>query len=99
MFDVTNIPPAEFPFEYNNVFLNQRWVQEALGTAVNFTINSLPVSEAFFVATGDAMITDMSLLEYILENDVNVALVYGDRDYRCNCKPLGLVFEVLSDNI
>jgi hypothetical protein len=38
-----------------------------------------------FGLTGDAMIQDMSLLEKVLDRDIGVALVYGDRDYQCNC--------------
>lgn len=75
----------ELPRNYHTVYFNRRWVQEELGAAVNFTVNSAPVSNAYFASTGDAMVTDISLLEHILDSGVNVALVYGDRDYRCNC--------------
>lgn len=39
-----------------------------------------------FKATGNGMVQDISLLEHVLDNDVGLALVFGDRDYKCNCR-------------
>lgn len=66
-------------------FFNQRWVQEDLGVRVNFTSNDYSYQVAMFQLTADAMIQDKSLLENVLNSGVSVALVYGDRDYQCNC--------------
>jgi hypothetical protein len=32
------------------------------------------------------MILGLNNLEKVLEKGTKVALIYGDRDYRCNCK-------------
>lgn len=42
--------------------------------------------EVFFGATGDPARYDLSHLGKILDSGLNVAMVYGDRDYRCNCE-------------
>jgi hypothetical protein len=55
---------------------------------VNFTQVDNSIVTAMFAQTGDAMIQDMSHLEKIVSNDIDVALVYGDRDYECNCTTL-----------
>lgn len=59
-------------------------VQNALGVKINYTrTSSLYVGQGF-AATGDFVyrmfIRD---LEEILNNDVRVALIYGDADYIC----------------
>lgn len=41
----------------------------------------------FFEATGDPVIVTKRDLESLLDSGVGVAMVYGDLDYRCNCKP------------
>jgi hypothetical protein len=52
---------------------------------VNFTQVDNSIVTAMFAQTGDAMIQGMSLPEKIVSNNIDVALVYGDRDYECNC--------------
>jgi len=83
-FDIAHISPTRFPANYNSVFLNQQWVQAALGVPVNFTVSSNMLVDLFFSATGDPTRRTMADLEYLLQKGRNVALVYGDRDYRCN---------------
>lgn len=73
------------PTRFQNAFLNQPWVQEDLGVPLNFTLSSAGTVEAFFARTGDPMRRSLSSLESVLDSGVNVALIYGDRDYRCNC--------------
>ena len=83
-FDVTHQGNDPFPGQYLVGYLNQHWVQEALGVPVNFTAVSPSVYEAF-THTGD--ISKGGLIEdiaYILDNGVKVAMMYGDRDYACN---------------
>lgn len=79
--NLTLTPPA-----YHAAFYNQRWVQEDLGVPLNFTANSLLVSGLFVQATGDPMILGLDSLEKVLGKGTKVALIYGDRDYRCNCE-------------
>lgn len=79
--------PGTFPPEYPIVYYNQRWVQQALGVPVNYTFSPLAPVANMFTVTGDAFRYDgRADLEYLLSTGVSLALVYGDRDYRCNCK-------------
>ncbi|KAG6358818.1 hypothetical protein INS49_012337 [Diaporthe citri] len=64
--------------------LSNRWVQEALGVPVNFTLSANAVVNNFFGATGDPVIVTKRNLESVLDSGVGVAMVYGDLDYRCN---------------
>lgn len=84
-FDISLLLPAVSPPEYPAAFYNQRWVQEALGVPVNFTLSSSVIPRDFFARTGDPMRYDAKAdLEFLLDTGVGLALVYGDRDYRCN---------------
>lgn len=83
-FDITHKQADPFPPQYLVGYLNQAWVQKALGVPVNHSVVSTAVYRAF-TDTGD--IAKGGLLEdiaYILEHGVKVALLYGDRDYACN---------------
>ena len=84
-FDLALELPGVFPSEDSSSFYNQRWVQQELGVPVNFTLSGTTVPTNLFAVTGDPMIRTVKDLEYILSSGVNLALVYGDRDYRCNC--------------
>lgn len=75
------------PFGQPAAFYNQRWVQEALGVPVNFTLSSNTVVENMLLGTGDPIRPTKETLEYILNAGVGLALVYGDRDFDCSCKP------------
>ncbi|KAK4159534.1 Alpha/Beta hydrolase protein [Cladorrhinum sp. PSN259] len=83
-FDITHIIPAHYPPIDSATFFNRPWVQSALGTPVNFTYSSSVVAGTFFGLTGDPMRNDLTDLDYLLSSNVSVAMVYGDRDYRCN---------------
>jgi hypothetical protein len=84
-FDIFNHQTVSDMTNYYNGFYNQRWVQEELGARINFTANNYQMQEALFFVTGDPMRVDISYLEHVLNSGVNAALVYGDKDYRCNC--------------
>ena len=83
-FDVTHPLSDPFPPQYLVGYLNQHWVQKALGVPVNHSAASGAVYEAFS-GTGDisrgGMLEDLA---YILDHGVKVTLLYGDRDYACN---------------
>ncbi|CAH0043750.1 unnamed protein product [Clonostachys solani] len=83
-YDVTLSNITVVPEPYNDAFYNQRWVQEELGVPVNFTITSDMTQALFMTQVGDPMRRSLNSLERVLEGGANVALVYGDRDYRCN---------------
>ena len=82
--DITHPLADPFPDKYYIGYLNQHWVQRALGVPVNHSMLSVTVSAAF-QSTGDmirgGILNDIA---YVLDNGVKVALVYGDRDYACN---------------
>jgi carboxypeptidase C (cathepsin A) len=80
-FDMSAHSLNPYPPSYTTGFAHRAWVQQALGARVNFTENSY-VSNALF--QGDpsrrAGLKDIS---YLLSRGIRVALIYGDRDYRC----------------
>ena len=83
-FDVTHPAADPFPYMYSMGFLNQHWVQAALGVPVNHTFASSAVSEGF-QSTGDmARGGLLTKIGWILDHGVRVAMMYGDRDYACN---------------
>lgn len=77
-------------------YLNNATTQQALGVPLNFTYQSPVVQSNFGVPTayssvrplnassGDAVRqAGLSNIEYLLANNVKVAFIFGDRDYRC----------------
>jgi carboxypeptidase D len=88
--DFLNDPLSETYFGY----LNQRHIQDTLGVQLNFSGNSPVVAHAFS-STGDNVKAGyLEALGSILDSGVNVALIYGDRDFACNCKfPTSHIFE------
>lgn len=83
-FDISRDALAAFPPEYPSGFFNQRWVQEDLGVPVNFTLSANQLITAFFLQTGDATRRSIAPLNSVAQSGVKIALVFGDRDYRCN---------------
>jgi hypothetical protein len=82
-FDIADMAGQSNP-PYSHVgFLNQQWVQRALGAPINFT-DSANLTGIYFGGTGDPFRQDQSSIEYLLQQNIQVALVYGDRDSRCN---------------
>lgn len=83
-YDVTQVDPTLFPPPFTPGYLNQPWVQSALGVPLNFTGSSSASSSAFR-GIGDyprpGWIEDIA---YLLHNDIKVSLIYGDRDFACN---------------
>ena len=77
----TNTP---FPREYFVGFLNQPWVQAALGTPVNFTESNFAVNEAFHNVGDIVRSSVVEDIAFLLDTGVKVAMVYGDRDFACN---------------
>ncbi|KAI9852598.1 MAG: hypothetical protein M1838_000252 [Thelocarpon superellum] len=83
-YDIAHLNPDPFPPSYFIGYLNNHWVQGALGVPVNYTESVNSVGNAFD-QTGDyargGFLEDLS---FLLDSGVKVALVYGDRDYACN---------------
>ena len=82
---MAEIMPAYTPPLTPLAFYNQRWVQKELGVSSNYSYDGPFATELFFGVTGDPMIRTIGDIEDLLAAGLNLALVYGDRDYRCNC--------------
>ncbi|KAK3327682.1 carboxypeptidase S1 [Cercophora scortea] len=82
-FDIAHSMLDSFPPPYSRGFLNNDWVQRALGAKVNFTETSNVVANSF-VQSGDFVRGYTGQLGALLDAVVKVALLYGDRDYRAN---------------
>ncbi|KAF5003845.1 hypothetical protein FDECE_9638 [Fusarium decemcellulare] len=63
--------------------LSDAWVQKDLGVPLNFTYDWGAINKAFLFETGDPVVGSLKTLEKVLDGGVNVAMVHGDRDYRC----------------
>ncbi|KAK2781854.1 hypothetical protein FQN53_000281 [Emmonsiellopsis sp. PD_33] len=83
-YDVSQVDPDPFPTPFYKGWLNQPHVQAALGVPLNWTQSSSAVSRSFR-SIGDyprpGWVEDLA---FLLENNVKVSLVYGDRDFACN---------------
>ncbi|KAK7192631.1 hypothetical protein DPSP01_006571 [Paraphaeosphaeria sporulosa] len=89
--------PIAFPSKTPAGYLNSAEVQAALGVPLNFTGNSVPISEGFYM-TGDFVRGHgLAALRNLLHKGANVALVYGDRDYQCNWLGGEAISEALAD--
>jgi hypothetical protein len=75
-----------FPPEYIIGYMNQEWVQKELGVPLNFSISANHIVNTFFGVTGDPFKVTIDTINAVAQGGVKVALVFGDRDYRCNCK-------------
>lgn len=53
---------------------------------LNFSRGNNAFDPLFASGTGDLARYDLSHLGNLLDSGVNVALVFGDRDYRSNCE-------------
>ena len=85
-YDIAHVTADPFPPQWYVGYLAKNSVQAALGVPVNYTESVNSVYYAFD-STGDyprgGFLADLA---FILESGIKVALVYGDRDYACNCK-------------
>lgn len=85
--DIRNFFPDPFPPNYYIGYLNQHWVQAALGVPLNYSFAVRSVYDSF-QTTGDAArgssagyLADIGAL---LDSGIKVTMLYGDRDYTCN---------------
>lgn len=103
-YDIAAIDRSPFPPNYFLGFLSQNWVQRALGVPLNYTESTNGVYDGF-TDTGDYVRQDirggqLADIAYSLDKGVKVALIYGDRDYACNCKKsLAQSYNIRSKNI
>ena len=85
VFDIAETPTAPYPPYYVAGYLNGPDVRAELGVPVGWNPNSQVVNNAFFDFTGDVFkYAGIDNINLLLANNVNIALVYGDRDERCS---------------
>lgn len=90
---MAQVLPMSVPNSYITGYFQQQWVQQELGVPVNWTGVSTIVSDNYFGLSGDILRTaGLKDLEYLLSQNVKVALVFGDRDYRCPCEYTALLY-------
>ena len=83
-FDIAH--PALDPFPPANYFgfLNQRWVQTALGVPLNSSLLASKLASTFHETGDPARGGFVESLGALLDQEIGVTLIYGDRDYMCN---------------
>jgi carboxypeptidase C (cathepsin A) len=82
-FDMSHPEADPYPNYRPSGYYNQAWVQAALGVPVNMTEENYAVQTVYDLI-GDAIRGNISNLEFILDKGYQVAMIHGDRDYRCN---------------
>lgn len=84
-YDIRELMPDPFPYEYYVSYLNTFEVQAAIGAYQNFSESSESVYEAF-TATGDdnREYGTVDALKKLLDQGIYVFLYAGDADYNCN---------------
>lgn len=82
-FDLAQVLPLGFPYPYEVGWLNDAGVQSALGVKMNYT-RSISSTTNYFLSSGDLVRPFTDVIGQLLDQGVKVAMVYGDRDWRCN---------------
>lgn len=92
--DITVRGPNLFPSPYHLGFLSQHWVQAALGVPVNYTqtkhdvyttFSETPRAKGGDFARNDIRGGQLADIASLLDQGVKVNLIFGDRDFTCNC--------------
>ncbi|KAH8666912.1 Alpha/Beta hydrolase protein [Xylariales sp. PMI_506] len=84
-YDMRELTPDPFPYEFYVDYLNTPEVQAAIGAYQNYTEYSDTVGEAFGT-TGDDDRESSTIedVQKILKAGVQVVMYFGDADYNCN---------------
>jgi hypothetical protein len=84
-YDVRELTPDPFPYDYFVQYLNTPHVQQAIGAYQNFSTSSSTVSSAFGnTGDDDRESGTIEACRKLLDAGVQVILYYGDADYNCN---------------
>ncbi|KUJ22719.1 putative carboxypeptidase S1 [Mollisia scopiformis] len=84
-YDIRHPSDDPTPPSYFVDYLNQAYVQDALGVDLNYSADANDDVYYAFQQTGDFVFPNfIEDLEMLLNNSVRVALYYGDADYICN---------------
>lgn len=84
VYDIRHPYKDPTPPDYFTDYLNQEYVQQALGVSVNHTISNDDIYYAFSTTGDEGYPVFIEDLEFLLNSTVRVALFYGDADYICN---------------
>ena len=86
-YDIRELTPDPFPYEYYVDYLNTPKVQAAIGAYQNYSEFSNAVGLAF-QSTGDDGREDSTIedLGKLLAQNITVMMYTGDADYICNCE-------------
>jgi carboxypeptidase C (cathepsin A) len=83
-YDVAIETPNPFPAPFYVGFMNQPWVQEAIGAPLNWSSSSAASARAFR-GIGDYPRSGwLQYLGFLLDSGIKVNLLHGDRDFACN---------------
>ncbi|KAN0114845.1 alpha/beta-hydrolase [Hyaloscypha variabilis] len=84
-YDIRELNPDPFPFDFYVTYLNSPKVQTAIGAYQNFSEASNTVSQAF-TGMGDdnREVGTVEALRKLVKQNVTVMLYAGDADYNCN---------------
>ncbi|KAI1760658.1 alpha/beta-hydrolase [Hypoxylon sp. FL1150] len=84
-YDMRELVPDPFPYDFYTDYLNSPGLQEAIGAFTNFSSSSGAVGEAFDNTGDDGREAGtIEAVRYLLSKDVTVAVYAGDADYNCN---------------
>lgn len=84
-YDIRELQPDPFPYDFFSDYLNTPKVQQAIGAFVNYSESSSTVSSAFG-STGDDDRQEGTIADVrkLVEQGVYVVQYAGDADYNCN---------------
>ena len=83
-YDISRVTADPFPPRWYLEYLNNRDVQEAIGSAVNYTESDPQVWDAFSETADLIRGSAIRDLAGLVDKGIRVALIYGDRDFICN---------------
>ena len=84
-YDVRELMPDPFPYEFYVDYLNSAKVQSAIGAYVNFSEYTSAVGTAFASTGDDAReVSTIEDVRSLLKQGITVMLYFGDADYNCN---------------
>ncbi|KAF3051732.1 hypothetical protein E8E11_007259 [Didymella keratinophila] len=84
-YDMRELTPDPFPYDFFAQYLNTPTVQKAIGAYQNFSTSSGTVSSAFGnTGDDDRESGTIEACRKLLAAGVQVMLYYGDADYNCN---------------
>lgn len=84
-YDIRELQPDPFPYNFFLDYLNTPKVQKAIGAFTNYTESS-PQVGADFGSTGDDGREDDTIedIQKLLKKGINFMMYFGDADYNCN---------------